>query len=251
MSDGTHTTNSFTGSTLPALAYNGEMIHQRNERLSLTDMWRAAGAPEEKRPADWLALSSTTEFRSAVEATFNAGKSGIIGERGRGKGTWAHWQIALAYAKYLSPDFHMWCNTVVRERMEGRAFTVPAIDMNAVGGMVKGILAKQLQEIVPALVAAEIATHTLAIRRGKTAGQIWKEAGFPPIRIGGWFSRKLREMGCEIEGGGCGELGLATARLFDPDKAALWLRNGGRIMVEMKLSERMGQGKLKLVPAAA
>ena len=124
-------------------------------------------------------------------------------------------------------------------------------DMRAVGGMVKGILAKQLLEIVPSLVAAEIATHTLAIRRGKTAGQIWKEAGFPPIRIGGWFSRKLREMNCEIAGGGCGELGLATARLFDPDKAALWLRNGGRIMVEMKLAERMGQGALKLVRPAA
>lgn len=29
-------------------------------------------------------------------------------QRGRhGSGTWAHWQIALAYAKYLSPEFHL------------------------------------------------------------------------------------------------------------------------------------------------
>jgi len=128
---------------------------------------------------------------------------------------------------------------------------VDAFDMRAVGGMVKGILAKQLHEIVPSLVAAEIATQTLTIRRGKTAGQIWKEAGFPPIRIGGWFSRKLLEMGCAIEGGGCGELGLTTARLFDPDRSAAWLRNGGRMMVERKLAERMGQGNLKLVRPAA
>lgn len=38
--------------------------------------------------------------------------------KGKGGATFAHWQIGLAYAKYLSPEFHMWCNEVVRERME-------------------------------------------------------------------------------------------------------------------------------------
>lgn len=32
--------------------------------------------------------------------------------RGKGGGTWAHWQIALAYAKYLSPALHMQVNEV-------------------------------------------------------------------------------------------------------------------------------------------
>lgn len=42
---------------------------------------------------------------------------------GRGGGTWAHWHIAMAYAKFLSNEFHMWANTVVRERHRyGRAF---------------------------------------------------------------------------------------------------------------------------------
>ena len=115
------------------LVYEGTCISARNETLSLTDMWRAAGLPDTKRPADWLALSSTAEFREAVEATFDAGKSGIKTVKGSGSGggrgggaTFAHWQIALAYAKYLSPEFHMWCNTVVRERMEGRRPTLPA-----------------------------------------------------------------------------------------------------------------------------
>jgi len=77
--------------------------------LSLTDMWKAHSAPENRRPNDWLALSSTVEFRSAVEATLVAGKSGIQtsrGGRGIGGVTFAHWQIGLAYAKYLSPDFN-------------------------------------------------------------------------------------------------------------------------------------------------
>ena len=40
--------------------------------------------------------------------------------RGRRGGTWAHWQLALSYARYLSPEFHLWCNTVVRAAMEWR-----------------------------------------------------------------------------------------------------------------------------------
>ncbi|MBL6459160.1 KilA-N domain-containing protein [Belnapia sp. T6] len=38
--------------------------------------------------------------------------------RGRFGGTWAHWQLALSYARYLSPRFHRWCNIVVRAAME-------------------------------------------------------------------------------------------------------------------------------------
>ena len=36
-----------------ALVYEGEIISAKAEMLSLTDMWRAAGSPDKKRPADW------------------------------------------------------------------------------------------------------------------------------------------------------------------------------------------------------
>jgi hypothetical protein len=38
--------------------------------------------------------------------------------RGRFGGTFAHWQIALAYAKYLSPEFHIHCNNIIRRFVE-------------------------------------------------------------------------------------------------------------------------------------
>lgn len=125
-----------------------------------------------------------------------------------------------------------------------------AIDMNAVGGMMKSIMAKQLREVVPALVAAEIASQSYMLRRGKTAGQIWAAHGLPPMKgMAAWFGNRLAKVGCQIEGNGCGELGLMKARLFDPDKADLWMRNGGRLMVEQKLLERRGQTTLRLMPA--
>jgi hypothetical protein len=48
--------------------------------------------------------------------------------RGRRGGTWAHWQLALPYARYLSPGFHLWCNTVVRAAMARHAGPPAALD---------------------------------------------------------------------------------------------------------------------------
>ncbi|MFT8246851.1 KilA-N domain-containing protein [Roseomonas sp. BN140053] len=89
-----------------------------------------------RRPADWLALEETEHFRSHADTQLaenadlfgsNAGLAGIwhldtdgltATVRGNQGGTWAHWQLALSYGRYLSPPFHLWCNTVVRAAME-------------------------------------------------------------------------------------------------------------------------------------
>lgn len=122
---------------------------------------------------------------------------------------------------------------------------------SAIGGITKGIVHRELTEIIPSLVKLELASQSMAFRRGKTAGQIWREAGFPRIRVTSWFSNRLCAMECQIEGGGRGELGLGTAKLFDPDKAGNWLRNGGRRLVEEYISQRSGQTTLRLVGGAA
>jgi len=114
------------------LSYQGTPIRLRGAMLNLTDMWKAAGRPENRRPADWLALEETLRFRAYADIHWteledpvasNAGQAGIWNldtdgfvatVRGNQGGTWAHWQLALPYARYLSPAFHLWCNTVVR-----------------------------------------------------------------------------------------------------------------------------------------
>ena len=80
----------------------------------------------------WLVLEETTRFRTHAQAHWTDPegevRQNIIQDdiirldpdgfvattRGRHGGTWAHWQLALSYARYLSPAFHLWCNTVVR-----------------------------------------------------------------------------------------------------------------------------------------
>ena len=242
-----------------ALVYQGVTIRDRGEMLSLTDMWKAAGSPEGKRPNDWAALPQSQGFMEAVAASSNTGKSGIwISKRGNNGGTFAHWQIGLAYAKYLAHEFHMWCNEVVRAHMEsgaaapaGRVTDLAADVRAAIGGIVKGIVHREVAELIPALVRAELAERNLIVRSGRTAKQIWDAAALPPRLRGStvWFGNRLAEMSCLAGGGLRADRGAGSIRLFDPDKADICLRNGLRERAERYAAERKGQGNLfRIVP---
>jgi hypothetical protein len=64
-----------------------------------------------------LNRDETDSFIKSVRKKLNTPLEGVLkSTKGRYGGTYAHWQIALAYAKYLSPEFHIWCNEVVRDR---------------------------------------------------------------------------------------------------------------------------------------
>ncbi len=47
-----------------AFSYDGNAVRRRGAMLNLSDMWRAAGSPDNRRPADWLALEETGRFQS-------------------------------------------------------------------------------------------------------------------------------------------------------------------------------------------
>lgn len=84
--------------------------------VSLTDIYaaaEAAGCAEGKRdPRRWK-LQDGAGFIEVVAGTLNVPLRDIYSAtKGKGGGTYAHWQIALAYAKYLSPKLHMQVNEV-------------------------------------------------------------------------------------------------------------------------------------------
>lgn len=93
-----------------------EFVTDSENRLSLTDLWSKANCPESKRPNDWIARNS--EFIDNVIVFLNATKNGIIKtKKGKGGGTFAHKQVALAYAKYLDPKLHIIVNQIFFERI--------------------------------------------------------------------------------------------------------------------------------------
>ena len=104
------------------LDFQGARVRLKGDALNLTDMWRAAGAPENKPPAIWQRQNQASEFIEFIADTMSKEHSLLIWTKeGRGGGTWAHWQIGMAYAKYLSPALHAWFNSIVRAHMERRA----------------------------------------------------------------------------------------------------------------------------------
>lgn len=137
------------------LVFNKTTIRDRDQFLSLTDMWKASGSSENKRPSDWLATPMAKTLIEYLGENLNAGFSGIDLVRsnrgGNDAGTWAHWHIAFAYAKYLSPAFHVWCNEVVRAVMEGRMVPVgPGLAKTAPP---VGLTAEQVLDLVGKVVA--------------------------------------------------------------------------------------------------
>lgn len=61
------------------LVYNGEVITQRDQMISLTDMWKAQGADPARQAANWLA---STDAKNFIEV-LSPGNSGVMAKRGR------------------------------------------------------------------------------------------------------------------------------------------------------------------------
>lgn len=121
----------------------------------------------------------------------------------------------------------------------------------AIGGITKGIIHKELTEVIPSLVRAEIAANTTLLRSGKTSGEIWSNFGLPRLKNAPtWLGNRLAEMGCSIENGGRVEVGGRKFRLFDPDKAHMCMKNGLLHQAKVYASERMGQTRMRLVGEA-
>ncbi|WP_322997493.1 phage antirepressor KilAC domain-containing protein [Castellaniella sp.] len=192
----------------PELSFNGIAVRDNGEMLSLTDMWRAAGSPSGRAPNDWRMLTSTAEFCDFVAASGNAGKSGNelfqVVRGGKEPGTWAHWQIALAYAKYLSPEFHMQCNVVIRERMEGKdrptvdptvALNNPATLRQLLLDNVEKVLelegrVEEMRPQVQALERIAVSDGSMCITDAAKTLQVRPKDLFSFLRSHGWIYRR-------------------------------------------------------------
>lgn len=94
-------------------------IRVENEMFSLTDLWKLAGSPTNKRPIDWQKKESTKELIEAMEVMFKSGKIPLLKKKaGKYGGTYGHKTIALSYAKNLDPNLHILVNEVFFERID-------------------------------------------------------------------------------------------------------------------------------------
>jgi hypothetical protein len=150
--------------------------------------------------------------------------------------------------------FNYWNNGIaVRDDHDGVITDIDPKVMNAIGGMVKGIIQKAVTELVPALVQQHLAESEIGIVHGVTAYDVTKMAGVADRKglrgLGKFVSNRLRldhaQKGVAVKLRDHGSLG--TALVYDKVTAKDWLLGGGKKEIERYVDERRGQGNLRLV----
>lgn len=100
--------------------YNGSPItfyKDDNVMVNATEMAKPFG----KLVGDWLRLKATTEFTEALSVDMHIPISALIQVVKGGnseQGTWLHEDVALEFARWLSPSFAIWCNKRIKELLQ-------------------------------------------------------------------------------------------------------------------------------------
>jgi len=131
---------------LQPLDFNGTQISRDAEgRVSLTDLWKSAGAQHKKDPNTWKKWKGNREFIDHILNTPNSGGLEVIATKaGRNGGTFAHPQIALAYAKSLSHKLHAFVNEVFFDRVKEEANPELIVERAVKGFRRKGLTDAQI-----------------------------------------------------------------------------------------------------------
>jgi hypothetical protein len=96
--------------TLVTRDYQGHAItYQDDGWFNATE----AASKWSKRPIDWLTLQSTKDYIAALKRHGSfVGKThkSKTGPASSGGGTWLHPKLAVSFARWLDPDFAVWCD---------------------------------------------------------------------------------------------------------------------------------------------
>lgn len=87
----------------------------RDVMVNATDMAKPFG----KVPKDWLRTQPAKEFISSLASVRQICPSQLVTTiKGNSskfeQGTWMHEDVALEFARWLSPEFAIWCTTASR-----------------------------------------------------------------------------------------------------------------------------------------
>jgi phage antirepressor YoqD-like protein len=95
--------------------------------VNATEMAKPFG----KLVKDWLKNNQTKEFINTLSTVRNIFLTDLVKVKqgGTAQGTWLHEDVALEFARWLSPSFAIWCNDRIKELMRyGMTATPSTID---------------------------------------------------------------------------------------------------------------------------
>lgn len=116
--------------TLQTFDYNDHPvtfeIGERQVTVNASEMAR----PFRKQPSDWTRLKQAEEFITSLSAVRGIPRTGLVRViRGGGgiQGTFFHEDVALEFARWLSPLFAIWCNDRIKELLRYGMAATPDI----------------------------------------------------------------------------------------------------------------------------
>lgn len=129
--------------------------------VNATEMAKPFG----KLVKDWLKNNQTKEFISTLSTVRNILLTDLVKVKqgGTAQGTWLHEDVALEFARWLSPSFAIWCNDRIKELMRyGMTATPSTIDalLNDPDTMIRTLQALKSEREKVAQANRRIATLT-------------------------------------------------------------------------------------------
>lgn len=95
--------------------------------VNATEMAKPFG----KLAKDWLSNKSTKEFLSTLSSVRTIPLTDLVEIKQGGnkeQGTWMHEDVAMEFARWLSPAFAIWCNDRIKELLKTGVTTVSSDD---------------------------------------------------------------------------------------------------------------------------
>lgn len=120
----------FNNSQNQIFQYNGSLItFQKGDSVMVnaTEMAKHFG----KEPKFWLMNKSTTDYLNELSKVRNLTLADLVQvtKGGNNPGTWMHEDVAMEFARWLSPAFAIWCNDRIKELLQyGMTATQPTLE---------------------------------------------------------------------------------------------------------------------------
>lgn len=189
--------------------YNGSPISfQKGDSVMINATQMAKSF--EKQPIFWLNNQSTEDYLAELSKLRNLSLADlvIVKKGGNNPGTWMHEDVALEFARWLSPAFAIWCNDRIKELLTTGVSTVSNDDEAILHAMqvlqqrveaskqriqmLEGQTEKQQEEIRQLAPKAEYTDNVLQSVNTYTSTQMAKELG---MREAGQLHKRLKERG--------------------------------------------------------
>lgn len=110
--------------------YNGSPItFQKGDSVMVNATQMAK--PFGKEPKFWLMNQSTTDYLNELSKVRNLTLTDLVQvtKGGNNPGTWMHEDVAMEFARWLSPAFAIWCNDRIKELLTiGMTATQPTLE---------------------------------------------------------------------------------------------------------------------------